>query len=163
MKYLSVLLRSFVIVFFAMMPANCLYRDPYVVLENGYGIGAICAECDCSLTYAERLDERSDSDWLAYREKTQNRDGEQSEAWGLINESTGESLEYSSEKEWLEARNERKSRPFLDNFPRVEGITGFGTSGSFAFGNYDYGYFVLDMENDTVNVFKTEELWKEYM
>ncbi len=163
MKYLGVLLRMAVIVFFAMMPANCFYRDPYVNLENGYGIVAICAQCDCGLTYDEEYDKRSYSDWRAYREKTQNRDGKQSETFFLINETTGETLKYPSEKEWLEARTDKKAKRPLNALPRVEGITGFAESGTFTFGNYDYGYFVLDMENDDINVFKTEESWEEYI
>jgi hypothetical protein len=83
------------------------------------------------------------------------------EVYYLHNDSTGEIMEFDSRAEWEAERRAKNARPPLLEVDEVSGITGFDTDGRFVIGNYDSGYFILDIAENSLDTFESEDEWTQ--
>ena len=106
------------------------------------------------------MDKREHSGWVAYNNdgvyslmRIDNSDGEREEIF------EGNWLEFDSEEEWRQAWREKKAAPGHNAIRKLEGITGYKNNSQYVIGNYDDGFFILDMANDAVEVWEDKSVW----
>ncbi|MBN1512040.1 MAG: hypothetical protein JXB13_08495 [Phycisphaerae bacterium] len=159
MKYLRVGLNLLLVAFFALMADGFLHRDPCVQLPDGYSIVAVSGGSPCLLTYEPWNDKRSYSSWKALHSVSFGEEGQESKDYVLINEATGEMLEFDSPLAWDAERRAKNARPWLIDMDEFSGITGFKGRDPFVIGKYDGGYFILNTAENSITSFNNQVEW----
>ena len=159
MKYLRVGLNLLLVAFVALMADGFLYRDPCVQLPDGYSIVAVSGGSPCFLTYEPWNDTRSYSSWKALHSVSLGEEGQRSEDYVLIDETTGEMLEFDSPLAWDAERRARNARPCPIDMNAFSGITGFMCRDPFVIGKYDGGYFILNTAENSITSFDNQAEW----
>lgn len=159
MKYLRVGLNLLLVAFFALMADGFLHRDPRVQLPDGYSIVAVSGGSPCFLTYEPWNDKRSYSGWKALHSLGLGGEGQKSADYVLINETTGEMLEFDSPLAWDAERRARNARPWRMDMSAFSGITGFKGRDPFVIGKCDGGYFILNTAENSMTSFDNQAEW----
>lgn len=146
------------VLIFLLCVDGCLYRDPYIELPHGYGIGSISNSTPCSLEYGQD-DDRSYSPWFAIKSPAVETDELAMPRHVLMNSETDEYLEFESESRWREAIRERNVEPSQSWFPNVENIRQFNIRKHIVYGNCESGFFVLNIEDNDVRVLPDRTAW----
>jgi hypothetical protein len=159
MKYLRVGLNLLLVAFFALMADGFLHRDPRVQLPDGYSIVATSGEGPCFLTYEPWNDKRSYSSWKALHSVSSGEEGQRSEDYVLIDETTGEMLEFDSQLAWDAERRARNARPWPMDMDEFSGITGYRCREPFVIGKYEGGYFIVNTAENSIRSFVNKAEW----
>ncbi len=152
------ILRLLCLIFFLLIVDGCLYRDPYIKLPNGYGIGSISPSTPCSLEYGRS--EQSDRNWHAGRATASDANGESVRYYWLSNIRSDEFLRFDSKEDWRAAINEYRVAPSDTWMPRVEMIQHFNWRHFVIFGDCDGGHFIADTEHDDLRIIADTSEWR---
>lgn len=126
---------------------GCVLRDPWVELGNGYHFGAISWTSPCFLAYFHTRDPRPPSPWRY-------APGELS----LFNTETGAQKDYKSAEELKRAAREMHARPSAGK-SMAHNVTAYAATEQFAIGQSADGYFLLNLNEDTIEKWPTHEEW----
>jgi hypothetical protein len=153
------LVRILGLLFFLLCVDGCVYRDPYIQLPHGYGIGSISNSTPCSLEYG-RQDDRTYSTWIAADVSGCKTDGVATPSYSLMNMTTDEYLAFDDESVWRAAIRNHNVKPSQSWIPDVANIRRFNTREAFVFGDCEPGYFVLNIEENDVTIIPDEATWR---
>lgn len=147
------------ILLFLLFVDGFVYRDPYIKLPHGYGIGSISGSTPCSLEYGHG-DERPYSNWTALGDPYGDNDGSPKTIHFLFNRDTNERLEFDNELAFRDAIRELNVRPEQSWFPSVEIIRKFNFRDLIGFGDCENGHFILDIADNDVWIIPDEAAWR---
>jgi len=143
-----------IISFFLLCVDGCMYRDPYVRLPRGYGIGASSSSLPCSLGYNQSDDDRTYSDLTALTSV----DPETGEVeYSLVGPT--EILDFADEAEWYEAIRKYNAPPCVSSLC-IEGVTSFAADGQHIIGEYGGGFYIVDMAADRLSTYTEISTWR---
>ena len=137
---------------------GCLYRDPGVDLAGGYSIAAISAGSPCDLYYRGTGDKRVYSDWVVLGMGAVS-DGKISRVeYSLENPKSHEHRDYPTREEWLQACQDLNVSPSELRL-KVSGVTGFAADAHHIIGQYEGGYFLLDIDKNRLETWQGDATW----
>ncbi|MCB9851554.1 MAG: hypothetical protein H6819_00550 [Phycisphaerales bacterium] len=144
------------LLFFLLLVDGFVYRDPYIKLSHGYGIGSISNSTPCSLEYGGGDgDARSGERWWAGVGSLGDR-----RIYWLSKRDSDEFLQFDNEQDWLAAIKKHHVKPSDDWLPRIENVTQFNSRESIIFGDCEGGYFIADTASNDVGVVANETAWR---
>ena len=145
-----------IVLFVILMIDGFLYRDPGVVLSDGYEISAISPSSPCLLHYQSWNDDRTYNTEFRAQCGTEVASGKK--FYSLASES--EYINFDTEEEWLTAIQEFHIAPDSSRLS-LEDVNAFSANENYIIGTYGNGQFIVDIETNTLSTFDDESTWSE--
>jgi hypothetical protein len=133
------------------------YKDPFIDLGNGYVLSAESPGTLCDLSYMPSRDSRRYSGWVSREELDAPMKSE--DRFSLWNPATGEYVTAPSREEWLRLRRQYGARPVYEGSV-VPDVRSFRKLGQHVIGSSSGGWFILDVDNDTLDLYQDSAEWE---
>jgi hypothetical protein len=162
MKILRYIKRLGIALFSILLIDGCFYRDPGVNVGNGYWIASASSSIPCSLFYKHSDDDRTYSDYHASpkRDILVNHEP-QTSPYSLLNLSEPyDSMTFETKEEWLDAIQKYNAVPD-EAYLELEGVTSFAADESHIIGEYQKGYYVVNVSKNTLETFDSLDAWQK--